>query len=78
MQKQPLPLGSEDALEFLLLVLPLQEGLAGDRTVRGDLLQPGDLSLHHVQFFGGAEVLRLALDDLLVRQPQIEQRLARA
>ena len=40
-----------------------------------DLFQAGDLALDHVQFLRGAQELRLGFHDLLVRQPQVEQRL---
>ena len=71
-----LPLRALCGLQFLLLVLAFQQGLAGDHPVGGNLLQTVDFPLDHIQFFRRLQELRLGFDDLLVGQAEIEERLA--
>ena len=77
MQQQRLSLGANGSFDLLLLVFSFQQPLASHGAAGRDIRQSCDFSLDDVQFLQPAEQRTLLLDQVLVRQTQIEQRSAR-
>ena len=73
MQQDRLPLGLEDGLELLHLVLAFEDGLGGDEPLGADAFEAGDLAPDDIDFRRGLEEVGLQLDELLVGQSQFEE-----
>ena len=75
MQQEGLPLGEQHGLEFLEFVLPFEDGLGRDQALGADALQPGDFAADDIHLRRRTQEVGLGLHELLVREPDLEERL---
>ncbi len=76
-QQQAFALSVQLGLDFLQLVLAIQQLAAGDDPFASDLLQPFDLGLSDLFVCDQPQVFPLSGNQFLVHQMQFEQRFAR-
>ena len=67
--------GSQCAFELLFFVLLLHDAFSGDGVAVA--FEPGDLAIDDVEILGGLQEFFLRRHQILVREPDVEQRAAR-
>ena len=72
-QHESLLLRAKDGLLFLLLILAFQQRLSGEATVLCQFFDAHNFTTDDVEFLGCAQEVRLRLDQLFVRQSNVEQ-----